>query len=71
MARINLPLDALTSRLNLSDRFSSVRSQSLTNRFANLKPVGEFFDLKRLGKPRDMGDMQQRVSLPIRFIHIT
>ncbi|KAK5122422.1 hypothetical protein LTR85_004006 [Meristemomyces frigidus] len=67
MARINIPLDALTSRLNLSGRFDSVRSQSIANRFANLKGVGEFLDLKRLSKPRDMGDMQQRVNYNLSY----
>lgn len=67
MARINIPLEALTSRLNLSGRFDSVRSQSLANRFANLKGVGEFLDLKRLSKPRDMGDMQQRVNYNLSY----
>ncbi|RMY34670.1 hypothetical protein D0865_14123 [Hortaea werneckii] len=67
MAPLNIPLDALTSRLALNERFQSVRSQSLSNRFANLKPVGEFFDLKRLSKPRDMGDMQTRVNYNLSY----
>ncbi|KAK6437181.1 Prenylated Rab acceptor 1, partial [Oleoguttula sp. CCFEE 5521] len=53
MARINIPIEALTSRLNLSSRFDSVRSQSVANRFANLKPISEFLDIKRVSKPRD------------------
>jgi hypothetical protein len=57
MARINIPLDALTSRLNLSSRFDSVRSQSIAQRFAGLKPVTEFFDVKRISKPKDFGEV--------------
>lgn len=67
MARINIPLDALTSRLNLQGRFDSVRSQSIANRFANLKPLSEFFDLKRLSKPRDFGDVQARVNYNLSY----
>jgi len=62
MSRINLPIDMLTSRLNLSERFDGVRSQSIAQRFSNLKPIGEFFDFKRLSKPRDFADVQARVN---------
>ena len=62
MARIQIPLDVFTSRLNLSDRFAGVRSQSLAARFANLKPISEFFDLKRLSKPANFGEVQSRVN---------
>lgn len=62
MSRINIPLDALTSRFNLSDRFASVRSTSLTTRFSNLKPISEFFDFKRLSKPANFNEVQSRVN---------
>ncbi|RFU31359.1 hypothetical protein B7463_g4971, partial [Scytalidium lignicola] len=62
MSRIQIPLDVLTSRFNLSDRFASVRSQSLASRFANLKPISEFLDLKRLSKPQNFGEVQTRVN---------
>jgi hypothetical protein len=62
MARIQIPLDVLTSRLNLSDRFAGVRSQSLAARFANLKPISEFLDLKRLSKPANFAEVQSRVN---------
>lgn len=62
MSRINIPIDVLTSRLNLSDRFSGIRSQSVAQRFSNLKPIGEFLDIKRLSKPRDFADVQSRVN---------
>lgn len=67
MARINIPIDALTSRLNLQGRFDSVRSQSIANRFANLKPLSEFFDLKRLSKPNGFGEMQSRVNYNLSY----
>ena len=62
MARIQIPLEALTSRLNLGSRFESVRSQSIGTRFANLKPISEFLDLKRLSKPSNFGEVQSRVN---------
>ncbi|KAK0656724.1 PRA1 family protein-domain-containing protein [Cercophora newfieldiana] len=62
MARIQIPIDVLTSRLNLGERFSGLRSGSLSGRFSNLRPVSEFFDVKRLSKPRDFGEMQSRVN---------
>ncbi|TVY59657.1 Prenylated Rab acceptor [Lachnellula suecica] len=62
MSRIQIPLDMLTSRLNLSDRFAGVRSQSITSRFANLKPISEFLDLKRLSKPANFSEVQSRVN---------
>jgi PRA1 family protein 1 len=62
MARIQIPLDVLTSRLNLGDRFAAVRSQSLAARFANLRPISEFLDLKRLSKPANFSEVQSRVN---------
>ena len=62
MARISIPLDALTNRLNLNHLGESVRAQSLGARFANLKPVGEFCDLKRLSKPASFAEVQARVQ---------
>lgn len=67
MSRINIPLEALTSRLSLGSRFEGVRSQSLTTRFANLKPVGEFLDLKRLSKPANFGEVQSRVNYNLAY----
>lgn len=62
MARIQIPLDALTSRLNLGSRFEGVGSQSLSTRFANLKPISEFLNLSRLSKPPNFGEVQSRVN---------
>jgi PRA1 family protein 1 len=62
MARIQIPLDVLTSRLNLQDRFSGMRSGSLGSRFSNLRPVSEFFDFKRLAKPANFAEVQSRVN---------
>ncbi|CAD6575640.1 MAG: hypothetical protein ASARMPRED_007411 [Alectoria sarmentosa] len=67
MSRINIPLEALTSRLNLGSRFEGVRSQSLTSRFANLKPISEFLDLKRLSKPANFGEVQSRVNYNLSY----
>ncbi|KAJ5678625.1 prenylated rab acceptor PRA1 [Penicillium macrosclerotiorum] len=57
---IQIPIDAITSRFG--DRFNSIRSQSLSTRFANLRPVSEFLDLKRLSKPANFGEVQSRVN---------
>ncbi|KAL9623097.1 MAG: hypothetical protein Q9160_002611 [Pyrenula sp. 1 TL-2023] len=62
MARISIPLDAITSRFNISDKFQSVRSQSIATRFSNLKPISEFLDLKRLSKPANFSEVQTRVN---------
>ncbi|KAI9839652.1 MAG: hypothetical protein M1819_002278 [Sarea resinae] len=66
-SRIQIPLDALTSRLNLGARFDSVRSQSISSRFANLKPVSEFLDVKRLSKPADFTEVQTRVNYNLSY----
>lgn len=34
----------------------------LANRFSNLRPLGEFFDFKRLSKPENFGEVQSRAS---------
>lgn len=65
MARINIPIDALTS--NLRGRFDAVKSQSVGNRFANLKPISEFLDIKRLSKPQDFGELQNRVNYNLSY----
>jgi hypothetical protein len=62
MARISIPIDALTSRLNLSNRFEGLTSQSLGSRFANFRPLSEFFDFRRLGKPDGLGEAQSRLN---------
>ncbi|CAI6341743.1 unnamed protein product [Periconia digitata] len=62
MSRISIPIDAITSRMNLSGRFEGMGSQSLTSRFANLRPIGEFFDFKRISKPANFGEAQGRIN---------
>ena len=62
MARIQIPIDVLTSRLNLGDRFSGLRQGSLGSRFSNLRPISEFCDMKRFSKPADFGETQSRVN---------
>ena len=59
---INIPLDALTNRLNIGAVTEGFRSQSIGARFANLRPISEFFDFKRLSKPNDFSDVQSRVN---------
>jgi len=62
MSRLNIPLDALTSRMNLSGRFDGLRSQSISSRFANLRPITEFLDVKRISKPANFGEAQSRIN---------
>jgi hypothetical protein len=62
MSRFNIPISALTSRMDLSGRFDGLRSTSVSSRFANLRPVSEFFDVKRISKPASFGEAQSRVN---------
>jgi PRA1 family protein 1 len=62
MARIQVPLDAITSRLNLNSRFESARSQSISSRLSSLKPISEFLDLKRVSKPANFIEVQSRIN---------
>ncbi|KAK1781214.1 PRA1 family protein-domain-containing protein [Copromyces sp. CBS 386.78] len=62
MSRISIPIDVLTSRLNMGERFQNFRSGSIANRFSNLRPLSEFFDFKRLSKPENFAEMQSRVN---------
>jgi hypothetical protein len=62
MSRFSIPIDALTSRMNLSGRFEGLRNTSVSSRFANLRPIGEFFDFKRVSKPANFGEAQSRVN---------
>lgn len=62
MSRIQIPFDALAARFNLQERFDGVRTQSITSRFTNLKPLSEFFDLKRLSRPANFSEVQTRVN---------
>ncbi|KAL2256507.1 hypothetical protein VTK26DRAFT_1563 [Humicola hyalothermophila] len=62
MARIQIPIDVLTSRLNISERFANMRSASLGSRFSNLRPISEFLDVKRMSKPANFAEMQSRIN---------
>ncbi|KAI4613347.1 uncharacterized protein J4E87_009994 [Alternaria ethzedia] len=62
MSRFSIPIDALTSRMNLGGRFDSIRSTSVSSRFANLRPISEFFDFKRVSKPANFSEVQSRVN---------
>lgn len=62
MSRIQIPLDVLTSRLNLGERFQGLRAGPLSGRFSNLRPISEFFDFKRLSKPSNFTEVQSRVN---------
>ena len=57
----------MTSRFGLGERLNGLRSQSLGTRFANLKPIGEFLDIKRLSKPANFGEAQSRVNYNLSY----
>ncbi|KAK4648261.1 Prenylated Rab acceptor 1 [Podospora pseudocomata] len=59
---IQVPIDLLTSRFSMGERFSSLRANTIGNRFANLKPLSEFLDIKRVNKPENFVEMQSRVN---------
>lgn len=65
MSPIQLPIDAITSRFG--DRFNSLRSQSMGTRFANLRPISEFLDVKRVSKPANFGEAQSRVNYNLSY----
>ncbi|KAM5438309.1 hypothetical protein MferCBS31731_005170 [Microsporum ferrugineum] len=67
MASIQLPLEAFTSRLNLGERLNGIRSQSMSSRFANLRPVSEFLDIKRVSKPANFSEFQSRASYNLSY----
>ncbi|KAF2652251.1 prenylated rab acceptor PRA1 [Lophiostoma macrostomum CBS 122681] len=67
MSGIRIPLDALTSRMNLSGRFEGLRQQSIGSRFSNLRPISEFFDFKRVSKPQNFGEVQSRVNYNLSY----
>lgn len=62
MSRIQIPVEAITSRLNFGDRFQNFGSGSLSSRFNNLRPFGEFLDFKRFTKPANFSEAQSRVN---------
>lgn len=62
---MQLPISAITSQF--SDRFNSVRAQSISSRFANLRPVSEFLDVKRFSKPAHFGEVQSRVNYNLSY----
>ncbi|CAG7926625.1 unnamed protein product [Penicillium olsonii] len=62
---ISIPIDAITSRFG--DRFNNLRNTSLSSRFANLRPVSEFLDVKRMSKPANFGEAQGRVNYNLSY----
>ena len=67
MSRFNIPISALTSRMDLSGRFDGLRSTSISSRFANLRPISEFLDVKRMSKPANFGEAQSRVNYNLSY----
>ncbi|KAL1642860.1 Prenylated Rab acceptor 1 [Didymella pomorum] len=67
MSRFNIPISALTSRMDLQGRFDGIRSTSVSSRFANLKPISEFLDFKRISKPANFGEAQGRINYNLSY----
>lgn len=44
-----------------------MRSQSIGTRFANLRPISEFLDIKRISKPADFSMVQNRVNYNLSY----
>lgn len=63
-----MPRKMLTTRLrSLQGRFDAVRNTSVSSRFANLRPISEFLDVKRISKPADFGQVQNRVNYNLSY----
>ena len=62
---VHLPIDTLTSRFG--NRFNNVGMESVTSRFAHLRPVSEFLDIKRMSKPANFGEVQSRVNYNLSY----
>jgi hypothetical protein len=60
-------IDVITSRFNLNGRFDEMRSQSVMQRFSNLKPLSEFFNLRLVSKPNGWGEAQSRMSYNLSY----
>ncbi|KAL5121867.1 Prenylated Rab acceptor 1 [Pleosporales sp. CAS-2024a] len=67
MSRFSIPIDALTSRVNLGGRFDGLRTTSISSRFANLRPISEFLDIKRVSKPANFGEAQSRINFNLGY----
>jgi hypothetical protein len=67
MSRIQIPLDVLTSRFNFGERIQSLRAGTMSGRLANLRPLGEFFDVKRVSKPANFTEIQSRVNYNLSY----
>ncbi|KAL2864575.1 PRA1 family protein-domain-containing protein [Aspergillus lucknowensis] len=65
MSPIQIPIEVITSRFG--DRFNSLRSQSFGSRFANLRPISEFLDFKRISKPANFGEAQSRINYNLSY----
>lgn len=39
----------------------------LANRFSNIRPVGDFFDFKRMSKPANISEIQSRCSYNVSY----
>lgn len=48
-------------------RLHQTESHSLQSRFANVKPLTDFFDVKRISKPQGYGDAQSRINFNLGY----
>lgn len=66
MSGIYIPISALTERMNFG-RFTENARMPLSNRFANMRPLGEFFDFRRVSKPANFGEVQSRCNYNLSY----
>ncbi|CCH43627.1 Prenylated Rab acceptor 1 [Wickerhamomyces ciferrii] len=45
----------------------SLAAGSIQNKFANIRPPQEFFDVKRISKPQNFGELQSRISYNLKY----
>jgi len=62
MSRLSIPFSLISERFSLNRFTEGGGNRSLTSRFSNLRPLGEFFDYKRISKPANFGEIQSRAS---------
>jgi len=57
----------ISDRFNLSRFTEGTARMPLANRFTNIRPLSEFFDLKRISKPANFGEVQSRASYNLSY----
>jgi len=67
MSRISIPIGMISDRFGLNRFTDGTSRMPLANRFSNIRPLGEFFDLKRISKPANFSEVQSRASYNLSY----